>query len=237
MHEHTHRTSWGYIAGFTDGEGYIGRVGRSCRIVWGQNSVECLESMAAVFREMGANPCIYRRPAKPPKQPNVSWVLVIAERKWVAEILQRLIPYLIVKHNAAVSMLEWIEANPRAHNIEPVPEDELIRLHQEGFTQKAIAKRLGYGPIAVSKVAARLGLKFRTGGLVKDGIVIPAMTHEQHIARRAERERKPCPDCGYSIFLASTRCRPCAVKHRSSVMSNTRSAAPVTNRSGALAGR
>lgn len=183
-------------------------------MTWGQNSREVLDKMAEVFSGLGANPCIYNVPAKPPRRPNKSYILNVTHRKYVRAIIEAMLPHMIVKRADAIALLEWMDTNPKRANCEPVDETELKRLHAEGFTQTAIAKQLGYGTSKIGKECRRLGLTFVSGGRCVGGKRIPKRSREEHLAARAAIERKPCPSCGTKIYLASKRCRPCAIKHR-----------------------
>ena len=192
--------SWEYIAGFTDGEWHIGRVGRGCRITWGQNSREVLDKMAELFVSIGANPRLYEVPPKPPRRPNLSYVLHITHLKYVREVLTRIMPMLIVKRDDAKALIAWMDDNPIRANCEPVDESELRRLHAEGWTQAVIGQHMGHCTSRIGKECRRLGLEYPSGGRVVDG---------KHVPKSIVR----C-GCGVIIKPSSQRCRSCAAQHR-----------------------
>lgn len=206
--------NWNYIAGFTDGEGYIGIVGRGPRVTWGQKDREQSEAVKRFLEQEGLHPQMYlRRPG--PKQTVGIYAINLGRRDEVRRVVETLEPLSVLKAAACRKVREWIDSHPAKSNRNPIDRDTLARLAAEGFTQGAIAAQLGCESQKVWKFAKRYGIPFRCGGRVIDGKRAVPFTAEQLLTRKCEKAKTgTCPDCGEAMNFDSRYCRKCEGKHR-----------------------
>jgi len=109
--------TWAYLAGFTDGEGYIGIVNNSPRITLYQNAdaswVLC--EIEDFLREHEIHCSIYPVSRKIDRRhPNPGMYLHVRRVRSVYEYLRSTQPYLIVKLEAARTVLKFIERKRKA---------------------------------------------------------------------------------------------------------------------------
>ena len=208
--------TWDYLAGFTDGEGYIGVVRRGARITWGQRDEKMLAAVRVFLLSEGFNPLWYKRPAKPPKKPNPIFALSLCRRDEVLRAIDRLEPLLIFKAPNCAFVREWNEKNPKLKNRSPINADVVRQLVADGFSGNGAGSRLKCSRQRIYKIAREAGIPLRPGGgRSENGRRLEAMTDEQWRAHRRGKEKNAaCADCGKAIYPQGTRCISCAMKKR-----------------------
>lgn len=155
-----------YIAGFVDGEGHVRcsvrkdtPVGWAFAVVIANNDLRALE---AIQKEIGGR--IYRRKRYSPRH-RQGYVLSIAGRKKVRALLEVLLPYLIVKREAAERCLRAIatvevlskaaqqgESNPNAKLSDAQRAAIARRYIEGGISQEALAAEFGVHQTRVSQI-------------------------------------------------------------------------------------
>ena len=182
--------TWDYLAGFTDGEGWIGIVGRGPRATWGQNHRETLDLIQSFLGDRGISSHINTIAAKPPRRPNPIHMLAITRRVDLLRLLRRLSPKLIQKKTQAAATVAWIKAHPSRRNVGPIDLEKLRALALAGYTQASIGTKLRCSAQRVAKEARKTGITFKLGGAVKHGRHIPKMSREEFLRRRCEKEHR-----------------------------------------------
>ena len=187
-----------YIAGFTDGEGYFGVVGRGPRITWGQNTKEVLVLIQEWLQAMGVQGYLYFNPARPPRRPNGIFMLNVGAKDGVEKVCSALLPYLVVKHQDATDLLQWIKDHPYQTHRGQLDINRLKEMAEQGFTLGQVASEFGCGIGKVYKaVAAHKIVFFR-----------PEKTPWKRTPKGI------CPGCGAAIYKASLLCLPCRSRAR-----------------------
>jgi len=200
-----------YVAGFTDGEGYIGIIGRATVITWGQKPREVLDLMQTWCTDLGVKSYIYwRKPDKARNRPNGIYTLTVSRRYDVRKVCEILLPHLVVKREAALHVLEWIEKHPISMFMGKLPREALATLAAEGYTQQQAAELLHCSRHKVYRDAKEYGIQFAVGWTTKNGQRVRTMTEQERRIRRQSKERTAqCHDCGIPIYAHATRCRAC----------------------------
>ncbi len=208
--------NWDYVAGFTDGEGYLGVIGKGPRIQWGQKDKRQLEVIKDFLESENLHPyMLYRKPG--PKRPNFIHILSLTRRKEVAYVIKQLESRVVLKLPACNLIKNWLLSHPAYANMSPVDYDTFSDLHSQGYTQGEIAKRMNYGRGTIWKFAKENGFKFEMGigGGIVDGKRLPPMTKEEYRLHKINKEKVGiCPKCGSLMWKASKQCRACSNKNR-----------------------
>jgi hypothetical protein len=200
--------NWDYIAGFTDGEGYIGVVGKGPRISWGQTDRRPLIAIKNFLEGKGFHPHLNRVGRKE------IWMLGMGRRAEILEIVKILKPRLIRKVAACEYIESWHNDNPPKANMKPISLDEFDRLYKERYTLSSIARLMGYSLSTISRFSNRYGYSFNSGRHV-DGKRLPALTKDERLRKKRINQRvKLCPTCGALIYKDSALCRPCYLLKR-----------------------
>lgn len=204
--------NWDYIAGFTDGEGYIGVIGRGPRINWGQKRPEVLEEIKMFLESNGLNPILYKRPNSP-KNKSIS-MLVMGRRDEIEFLISKIYPSIVVKREDCDRVLMWMKNNPRKWNTGDLDKDEIASMIRDGFTKKEISRRLGCSEKKLDKYL--VGVVFvRPGLVVRNGRRVKSMTEYERLSKRRLVEKSAeCVDCGKNIYIGGKRCQSCNMKHR-----------------------
>lgn len=193
--------TWEYIAGFTDGEGYIGwsegspdgNAGRGGKVIIGQKVKEPLERIQDFLRKNGCIKAkIYLRPARE-KSENARanaiecWILALQNCHDVRIFLNGVMPHLIVKKGKALFVLDRLKT--RTKNFDPVDPIRLTELVNAGYRGHAISAILGITKSKIYLHAKRLGLIWGKGGRTVDGRKLPNLTRSE-IKRRYREKAK-----------------------------------------------
>lgn len=208
--------NWDYIAGFTDGEGYLGIIGRGPRIQWGQKDKHQLDVIKDFLESEGFHPNMpYRKPRPAQQQPNGLYILGLTRRDEVLRVVSILKEKVVLKLPACLKIEKWAVEHPPYANMNPIDFNQFNELYQAGYTQGEVAKRMNYGHSIIGSFAREHGFQFKMGGRVIDGIRQPAMTSEEYRIHKAKKlKTKNCADCDKPINFDSTWCINCAKKHR-----------------------
>jgi endogenous inhibitor of DNA gyrase (YacG/DUF329 family) len=209
--------NWDYVAGFTDGEGYLGVIGKGPRIVWGQKDKHQLEVIRDFFIAEGLHPNLTVRRTRN-KQPNPIWLLSLTRRAEVLYSVEILENKLVLKIPQCETIKKWASEHPtRNANMLPVDPIRFNELYQEGYTQVSIGKIMGHSPSVIYKFVKENDFNFKVGGgsRIVDGKRLPAMTDRERILHRRRKEKVGiCPKCGNLMYKASKQCRACSNKNR-----------------------
>ena len=206
------RMTWEWIAGFFEGEGYVGwyepkngkgRSGKGPRVVIGQKVKEPLIVIRDFLLSEGIDvPELYKR--KPPKSGKGRgiWVLQIYKRETARQFLERLSPLLIQKREAARMVLTKIRSLQRKSAVDV---SQALVLRDTGLPWYKVAK-------AMHIHWARL-----KNTLVAAGIEVNRERTEKEInddAWRNARNRGDCINCYNPRGKNGTShlCRKCADK-------------------------
>lgn len=138
--------TWDYLAGFTDGEGWIGICGRGPRIVWGQNDRRVLDEIRDKLegKDFVVSE-VYVIKAAPPKRPNPIHMLQITRRADCERLARILLPQLLVKREACERLFAWLAAHPVQKNFAELDEQTVRSLIAAGHDLVSIASRLKIG--------------------------------------------------------------------------------------------
>lgn len=159
---------WSYIAGYFDGEGHVslhpmrrnrGDMQRS--LTWYNTHLESLEAMK-VF--MGCGNILQSRGTTKPK-----YTLCITRRQDMLRVLDKLIPLLIIKREAAEKLREFLQTvkdgSPNFGNVAAVSTEQLIQwYHVEGKSYREIAAALNVNPSAIAQAFRIRKIKARPAG-------------------------------------------------------------------------
>lgn len=184
------KINYDYLAGFTDGEGSIGIVGRGPRITWGQKDGLLLGTIRDFLEQEGYHPNFYVVHPKLPRRPNEIYMMNLSRRDEIVSLMDELEPRLIMKNKDCVSVRKWLDEHPSQANRSEVDVELLKTLAADGCTLKEIAKQMNCSQSKIYNASKINGVVFAKGGKVKDGKHIPAMSHEEYLAIRRVRERK-----------------------------------------------
>jgi len=207
--------SWDYLAGFIDGEGYVGIIGRGPKITIGQKDKHQLEVINDFLISSGIHTNFYQRKKLVHDQKEGIYIIDVGRRTDVRIILEAVLSSLVLKEGRAQMVLQWMIDNPSKANYDSINIDAFTDLYKQGYTQGAIGERLGYGKSTIFKFSKKHNFVFSTGGRYKEGKRIPVMSKEDYRKSRAEKERTgKCEDCGLSIYQSSHWCKNCALNHR-----------------------
>ena len=230
--------TWDYLAGFTDGEGSIGIVGRAPRVTWGQKDKHQLEVLKDFLLKEGFHPNFYYVERNTPERRlNGIYMMNLCRRDEVLRFCQEIQPRVVLKILQCDIVLKWLEDNPRQCHTAELDHRLVNRYAEEGYTQQAIGKILGCSAQKIAKTGKRFGITFhQAGGKIENGKHVEAMNKSTYALHRQEKEKtRQCPGCGKRIYNNSSRCHACALKHRhqikpeSFMASNTKSVQAVTN--------
>jgi len=206
--------NWDYIAGFTDGEGYIGIVGRGPRITWGQKDKRQLQVIHGFLEQQGLHPILSQRKPVLGQSQGV-YVINLGRRDDVIAVIKELYPRLMLKAKNCEKVIKWIEDNPPRTNRSEVNIEEFSTLYHKNYTQTEIARILKRGASKIYKFSKEHGFKFKIGGEIKNGKHIRPMSRDQYLNHRREKEKKSkCKDCEKPIYPEGERCKSCALRHR-----------------------
>ncbi len=144
--------SWQWIAGFFEGEGYVGWQkskkdgsvsGQGPRILIGQVKKEPLEAIREFLLEEGfLNPILYLRTATkgtPYKRKDI-WVLSLNRRDDAKRFLATLLPYVFQKREAAEMVIRNIDAMEEAAAINV---KQALELRATGLAWCEVARAMG----------------------------------------------------------------------------------------------
>jgi len=205
--------NWDYIAGFTDGEGYIGIVGRGPIITWGQKDIRPLEAMYEFLLGEGYHPAFGRR--KGIEGRDGLYYINLGRRDEVAKFAEVMSGRLVLKYPACEKVLKWMQDNPSKASRGEVEYKKFSMLVNQGYTIKEIANRLNCSVSKLYRFYSKYKVTFKSGGVVQNGKHIQPMTKEEWLAHRAKKEKNnKCVDCGKSIYPGGERCVSCALRHR-----------------------
>ena len=193
--------TWDFIAGFTDGEGHIGIVGRAPRITLGQKTAPVLEAIAAFLSQDGYGPLL--RPRK-----NGFWTLVLGRRLDVYRACLELQRRTIVKQNQIATVLAWYECNRPRRWWTDLDRADIARLVSEGVTAAEIGRRLSVAHGLVELAARKYAISLPRGGRIVNG------TRRSHVPRADREKTRTCRDCPKKIYPGGERCHSCATKLR-----------------------
>src|SRR5262245_27340129 len=161
---------WAYIAGYFDGEGHVGfhpQRGREhfvYSLQWYNSNIESLD----VMREFMQCGYIHKRTKREGRNHDV-FVLIISQRQQILSVIQSMLPYLIVKREAAEKLRDYL-LNVKFKNRGPVKitdfsADDLQDLYwQKEQSLSQIAKEKGCSPALVCKAMKLLGIVAREAG-------------------------------------------------------------------------
>ena len=208
--------TWDYLAGFTDGEGYIGQYGRGAKITWGQKDEKQLWAVKQFLEAQGLHPTWNKISPKPPLRPNAIFMLHLCRREDVVRTVEKLFPLLILKSPNCAKVLAWHKQHPPKKHFKPIDVDRLRQLVADGWSAKRIGQMFDCKEGRISNIARAAGIKLNCGGgNWIDGRQIPARTEEEaKLQHRAKERIAICSDCGSSCYRYFHRCRKCADKRR-----------------------
>lgn len=233
------KVNWDYLAGFTDGEGSIGIVGRGPRITWGQKDRNVLNEVRLFIESQGIRTnfnIISANPAS--RRPNDIYMLTVGYRDGVIRLISELRDRLILKVFQCDAVEKWIAEHPSQANRADIDIDRVRELASQGYTQGAIGAMLNCSDQKVRKYAKFSGIKFDGSGKVVDGKWVNAMTRAELMEHRSKKEKTgKCVDCSKAIYPKGERCISCAMKYRHQTKpesfraSSTKSAQPAISQS------
>jgi len=213
---------WQYLAGFTDGEGWIGwsegrekdRGGRGARMIWGQKTKAPLDEIEVFLKEAGCNnPRLYQTPAYGERGIEM-WMLAVSNCHDVRIVLLGLIPHLIVKKGKAEFVLEKLETVTR--NYTPLDMDEIHRLHEDGgYTTVSIAKMMRCGRRRIVNALHEMNIHPMGGGAAWETTPegyrrrLPYKASVEERAKDTARKQDECPLCGGVKTKRAKACRVC----------------------------
>ena len=134
--------TWQYIAGFFDGEGYLGHNGKGYRVTISQINYPVLK-MIQDFVGFGF---IFKN-RKRQSHWKESWVYYIAKQAEVYIFIKNILPYVIVKKDLVAKVipeLRLVVEKYQQQNIDRqriAEESKLLR--KQGLTYREIGKKLG----------------------------------------------------------------------------------------------
>lgn len=144
-----------YLAGFTDGDGYVGcKLGMGVRITL----ANCVpEVLYAIQERLG-----YGRIKSQHQKPHwrERFVLDIANMKDASDFLARTRPYALIKREAMDKMLDHISANRAKHQAIVNRNEEIRKRAASGEMREAIAHEYGVSSQLISRICK--GLKWTT---------------------------------------------------------------------------
>jgi hypothetical protein len=211
------KITWEWLAGFTDGEGYIGVPGRGPVIVWGQKDKTVVDHLYAFLNEQGLHPHInFRKPKKELRRPNGIYICSVSRRTDVVKILDMLEPLMILKPIQCKKVRNWLKMNPPKQNYDDIDREKVKLWFEQGYSARWIAKQFNCERQKIYKFAKKYGIKIHPpGGKFNHGLRKNPMTKEEYRRYRNEKEKLSiCPDCGIKIYRNSERCHSCATKYR-----------------------
>lgn len=170
---------WAYVAGYFDGEGNVRCKAAPSRpdyvltgLSWSNTHRESLEMIQEFIG------CGNMQKKKKSNKYRSGYQLNVQRRDDVLRVGKAMLPYLIVKREQMEKMLAFIEGNRSAAPetwgaITDVGVEEVSRLyHEEGMTQREIAKLIRVSDGAVSTFFLRNGINGRrTGPREGNGVV------------------------------------------------------------------
>jgi hypothetical protein len=169
------KVTWEYLAGFTDGEGYIGVVAnRQIRFTWGQRDEGMLSASRDFLVAEGFHPSWGCIAAKLPRRPNDIFMLHLNKRDEALRLVDILEPLLIFKAPNCAVVREWHEANPSRGNRSHIKAEVVRRMVAEGFSGSGIGAALKCSRQRVYKIARKAGIAMQpSGGRSENGRRLP----------------------------------------------------------------
>lgn len=210
------KITWQWLAGFTDGEGYIGVPGRGPVINWGQKDKNVIDELFLFLSEQECNPHInFRKPKPEAKRPNGIYICSVSTRTNVLKIINILEPLMILKPAQCQKVRQWLKEHPANHNYDPINIDKIRIWAKEGYSARWIAEQLNCSNQKIWKYARQNKIKLNLPGVYIGGKRQRRMTPEEYRIHCNEKERfNICPDCRKRIYRYSERCHSCATKKR-----------------------
>lgn len=147
-----------YIAGFFDGEGSVKLPRNTTCVNTGLSIVNTDRLVLEKIKEFLGCGVIYNHgiPKKWGKKPIFSFQ--IKKRHDVIETLQKMLPYLEVKHASGQKLLEFLTSKPFDQTEWTTKEDTILREHYKKQSTTSIAKELKRSPGSIYIRAQILGL-------------------------------------------------------------------------------
>lgn len=139
---------WSYLAGFFDGEGSIILDGKRAIVVFGNTDEEVINQIRHFIEPFVGCRNIYVEKKRNPKH-KTFYRLDIYNWFGTRQILEKMLPYLIIKKQRAEEAIEWIDKKEWGYNRiykfvnQKVTMQTLIKLRKQGLTQKEIGERYG----------------------------------------------------------------------------------------------
>ncbi len=135
------KMEWRYIAGFFDGEGSLGHNGKGFRITIPQANLEVLRAIQQ-YCDVGDIIKVTKR--KPHWKD--SWVYYISTQKEVYYFLQKIKPWVIVKHSLVERVLgelrEYLKLVAIRKRLVKKRVERSIQLRRRGLTYREIGRRV-----------------------------------------------------------------------------------------------
>ena len=176
-----------YLAGFTDGEGSIGIVGRGPRITWGQKDENTLRTIKDFLCDLGYHPNFYKVSKKLPRRPSDIFMMNLSRRDEVLSLINKIETKMVLKSSQCEVVRKWLIDNPSKANRGEIDVEKLRDLANQGYTMKNIAKEMHFSLSKIYTTSKSNNIHFVLGGKVSSGKHLKPMTREERLARRRER--------------------------------------------------
>jgi len=192
------KITWEYLAGFTDGEGSLGVVGKGTRITWGNTDKAVMDAIVEFLRGHGFPVNYYSVEKKAPWKR--IYMANITQKKEMLRIINLLQPLVITKVFQCENVRQWILAKDKKSSVDF---DTVMNFRKDGFSWADIAKTMHIKY-----------LKLRN--LLIDRGVLPNMEYSKkqltYRARDDAQKSGKCINCFQPRGDNGTQlhCRPCA---------------------------
>jgi hypothetical protein len=210
------KITWDWVAGFTDGEGWIGVSGRGPGIKWGQKDKGVIDCLVSFLEENAFHPHVtFRKPKPELRRPNGIYLCALTRRAEVIRAINILEPLMNLKPNQCQKVRKWLKEKPAKQNYDPIDFNKVRIWAKEGYSGSWISEQLNCSKYKIWKFAKENNIKLNLPGVFIGGKRQRRMTQEEYQVHCNEKERfNVCLDCGKKIYRYSERCHSCATKKR-----------------------
>ena len=205
------KITWEYLAGFTDGEGSLGVVGKGTRITWGNTDKVVMDAIVEFLRSQNFHVNYYPVEKKSPWKR--IYMANICQKKDMLKIIDILQPLVITKVYQCENVRRWLDD----HTVVELNPELISMWAREGRNTCWIAKQYGCSHHRIRTFSKSIGISLnkKCGGRFLEGKRQKSRTREEYLAfRRTHEKTKSCVDCGKSISSWGERCKSCALKRR-----------------------
>ncbi len=158
------KINWRWLAGFTDGKGSIGIVGRETRITWGQNNKQLIDYLVEFLKKNGFHPNYYFVEPKPPRRKNRIYICNLVRQSEIIRIIDILEPLIILKFSQCQKVRLWLLQHVKTQNYDFINKEQIIKWATEGYSGRWMAEQLDCERQKIYKYARKYGIKLHPAG-------------------------------------------------------------------------